>query len=385
MPAVAERRAGRREPRGHAVMIRVTVAFGTRPEAIKLAPVILELRRREGVHVSVVTTGQHRELLDQALRVFAIEPDVDLQIMSPLQSLADLSGRLLPAFDAAMAALAPDVVVVQGDTTSAFVCALAAFYRGVPVAHVEAGLRTADPRNPFPEEVNRRLTAVVASWHFAPTARARDHLLAEGVAIERVFVTGNTIVDALHHIRATDAFRRAAPPIVVPEGMKLLLVTLHRRESWGGTLDGMCRALRTIVERHADTHVAFPVHLNPTVRDSVAKLLSGVGRVSLLDPLDYLSFLSLMQNSWLVLTDSGGVQEEAPVLGKPVLILRQTTERPEAVECGAATLVGTEESAVVAAVDRLLSTPRARDRMARAVSPFGDGKASGRIADVLTR
>lgn len=361
--------------------MKAAVVFGTRPEAIKLAPLIREMKTRERSQVLVVTTGQHRELLEQALQVFAIQPDVDFGLMLPEQTLSGLTSRLLPALDRLIADDRPDVLVVQGDTTSAFVSALAAFYHRVPVAHVEAGLRTDNPVDPFPEEINRRLTSVVTAFHFAPTPRARERLLAEGVPPSRVWVTGNTVVDALQHIRGTDAFRKIVLP--VDRAGRLLLVTLHRRESWGAALEQMCRAIRCIVERHEDVRVAFPVHLNPAVRDCVMRVLDGVDRVSLLAPLDYLSFLALMDASWLVLTDSGGVQEEAPVLGKPVLVLRETTERPEAVECGVARLIGTRESAITDAVEELLRDPEARDRMARAVSPFGDGQASRRIADIL--
>jgi UDP-N-acetylglucosamine 2-epimerase (non-hydrolysing) len=251
------------------------------------------------------------------------------------------------------------------------------------VAHVEAGLRTAAPTNPFPEEMNRRLTSALASLHFAPTERARRALLAEGVPDERVFVTGNTVVDALHSMCASDAFRRSPVPIRLDARERLLLVTLHRRESWGAVLDGMCRALRAIAERRPDVHVVLPVHLNPAVADSVRGILGGVRRVTLMEPLDYVQFISLMQASWLVLTDSGGVQEEAPALGRPVLVLRDTTERPEAVEAGVARLVGTDPDAIVNAVLDLLDRPDERDRMARMVSPFGDGRAAERIADIL--
>jgi UDP-N-acetylglucosamine 2-epimerase (non-hydrolysing) len=362
--------------------VKAAVVFGTRPEAIKLAPLIREMKARARSQVLVVTTGQHRELLGQALDVFQIQPDIDFGLMLPEQTLSGLTSRLLPALDRLIAEDRPDVLVVQGDTTSAFVSALAAFYHRVPVAHVEAGLRTDNPVDPFPEEINRRLTSVVSAFHFAPTPRARERLLAEGVAADRIWVTGNTVVDALQYIRGTDAFRRIQPP--VDGAGRLLLVTLHRRESWGAALEQMCRAIRCVVERHGDVRVAFPVHLNPVVRECVVRVLNGIDRVSLMPPLDYLSFLALMDASWLVLTDSGGVQEEAPVLGKPVLVLRETTERPEAVESGVARLVGTREQAITDAVEGLLRDPAARDRMARAVSPFGDGQASRRIADVLT-
>jgi UDP-N-acetylglucosamine 2-epimerase (non-hydrolysing) len=357
--------------------------FGTRPEAIKLAPVIAELRQRRDVCVRVVTTAQHRELVDQVLDVFEIVPDTDLAVMQPRQTLAELSARVLTAMDSLLTQNRPDFVIVQGDTTSAFMCGLAAFYRGVSVAHVEAGLRTDSPTSPFPEEMNRRLTTALTSLHFAPTERARQALRAEGVPADRIFVTGNTVVDALQQICRTEAYRQTRIPVAIDAHHRLLLVTLHRRESWGGPLAGMCRALRTIAESRPDVHIVFPVHLNPAVRDDVHESLGGVPRVTLVEPLDYIQFVALMNASWLVLTDSGGVQEEAPALGRPVLVLRETTERPEAVECGVARLVGTNPDAIRRAVTTLLDDPSERDRMARAVSPFGDGHAAARIADVL--
>jgi UDP-N-acetylglucosamine 2-epimerase (non-hydrolysing) len=365
--------------------VKVAVVFGTRPEVIKLAPVINELRRRDDVSVRVVATGQHRELLDQALKVFDIRPDVDLDLMRPTQSLAAVTSRLLPAMDAFLAAERPDLVLVQGDTTSAFAAALATFYRGITVGHVEAGLRTADSADPFPEEINRRLTAVVAAMHFSPTVRARAHLLAEGVDPSSIFVTGNTVVDALHHIRATETFRRTVSPVRVRIGERLLAVTLHRRESWGAVLGGMCSGLRTIVRQHPEVRIAFPVHPNPAVRSVVSQMLGDVERCVLLEPLDYLSFLALVQASWLVLTDSGGVQEEAPTLGVPVLVLRKTTERPEAIEHGVARLVGTEPDAIVAAASELLADSDLRARMTCGTNPFGDGRASARIVDLISQ
>ncbi|HKB11976.1 MAG TPA: UDP-N-acetylglucosamine 2-epimerase (non-hydrolyzing) [Vicinamibacterales bacterium] len=363
--------------------MRIVVVFGTRPEAIKLAPVVAELKRRPHVDVRVVTTAQHRELLDPVLQVFSLAPDCDLGVMQPRQSLAALSGRVLTAMDDLLGVDPPDVLIVQGDTTSAFICALAAFYRGVPVAHVEAGLRTARPTNPFPEEMNRRLVGALATLHFAPTERARRALLAEGIPGDQVFVTGNTVVDALQFICASDALART-PSIVSPAaGERLIVATLHRRESWGAPLDAMCRAVRSIVEARSDVRVVLPVHLNPAVGASVRRTLAEVPRVTLTEPLDYIQFVALMKASWIVLTDSGGVQEEAPALGKPVLVLRDTTERPEAVDEGVARLVGTDPEAIRTAVLDLLDRPDERDRMARAVSPFGDGRAAERIANIL--
>ncbi len=363
--------------------VKVLVVIGTRPEAIKLAPLISELRGRPNATLRVVSTGQHRELLDQVLTTFAIVPDDDLDVMRPEQSLADLSGRVLSSMDRLLASDTPDVLVVQGDTTSAFMCGLGAWYRRVRVAHVEAGLRTGSPADPFPEEMNRRLTARVASLHFAPTARARLALLDEGVPDDTIFVTGNTVVDALLHIRRSEAYQRAAVPISIHHAQRLLLVTLHRRESLGAPLEGMCRALRRILEMRPDVRIVFPVHANPAVQRIVHEALGGAPRIDLIPAVDYLTFIKLMDASWFVLTDSGGVQEEAPVLGRPVLVLRETTERPEAVECGVARAVGTDPDAIVRHTIRLLDDPVEHAQMARAVSPFGDGHAARRIADIL--
>jgi UDP-N-acetylglucosamine 2-epimerase (non-hydrolysing) len=364
-------------------IVRILAVMGTRPEGIKLAPLIIELRQRPDVQLRVAATGQHRELLDQVLTTFGIVPDDDLDVMRPEQSLADLSGRILSGMDRLLDSAAPDVLLVQGDTTSAFMCALGAWYRRVAVAHVEAGLRTGSLADPFPEEMNRLLIARVASLHFAPTARARAALLAEGVADETIFVTGNTVVDALLHIRHSDRYKNIALPVPIDPARRLLLVTLHRRESWGAPLAGMCGALRTILETRPDVRIVFPVHANPVVQKTVRESLGGHARVDLIQPVDYFTFVKLMDASWLVLTDSGGVQEEAPVLGRPVLVLRETTERPEAVECGVARAVGTDPDAIVRHTVALLDHPAEHAKMARAVSPFGDGQAARRIADIL--
>lgn len=364
--------------------MKVLIAFGTRPEAIKLAPLVAELRRRPGFDVTVVVTAQHRELLDQVMSVFAITADVDLALMQPSQSLASLTSRVVMAMDELIEQRQLDLVVVQGDTTSAFVSALAAFYRGVPVAHVEAGLRTATVLNPFPEEVNRRLASSLAFLHFAPTEGARQALLSQGVAPAAIDVTGNTIVDALHHIQGSAAFAGTTLPPLVDTALRTVLVTVHRRENWINLPD-VCAAIRDIVARRTDVQVVVPVHPNPMVQHTLHRSLDGVPRVVLLPALDYLSFIKLMEHSWMVLTDSGGVQEEAPVLGLPVLVMREATERPEAIALGVARLVGARRHDIVVAVTGLLADDAARNRMARAVSPFGDGHAAGRIADVLER
>ena len=363
--------------------MKIVIVMGTRPEAIKLAPLVAELRGRANVTLRLVTTGQHRDLLDPILAAFEIVPDDDLGVMRPQQSLADLSSRILSGLDRQLASSAPDLVVVQGDTTSAFMCGLGAWYRRVPVAHVEAGLRTGSLDEPFPEEMNRRLIARVASLHFAPTPRARLALVDEGVPDRSIFVTGNTVVDALLHIRRSPAYDAAPLPITIDGGRRLLLVTLHRRESWGAPLAGMCRALRTIVEMRPDVRIVFPVHTNPAVQRIVHESLGGNDRIDLIQPAGYLTFVKLMDASWLVLTDSGGVQEEAPVLGRPVLVLRETTERPEAIECGVARAIGTDPDAILRQTLALLDDPVAHAQMARAVSPFGDGQAARRIADIL--
>ena len=361
----------------------IVIVMGTRPEAIKLAPLVAELRRRPNVALRVVTTGQHRELLNQVLATFAIVPDADLNVMQPEQSLADLSGRLLSGIDRFLAATTPDVLVVQGDTTSAFMCGLGAWYRHVPVAHVEAGLRTGSPLDPFPEEMNRRLTARVASLHFAPTPRARLALLEEGIPDDTIFVTGNTVVDALLYIRRSESYKTVRLPITIDETQRLLVVTLHRRESLGAPLAGMCGALRRIVEMRPDVRIVLPVHANPAVQRIVRGSLGGDARIDLIPPMDYFTFIKLLEASWLVLTDSGGVQEEAPVLGRPVLVLRETTERPEAIECGVARAVGINPDAIVQQTLALLDSPAQYAQMARATSPFGDGHAAQRIADIL--
>jgi UDP-N-acetylglucosamine 2-epimerase (non-hydrolysing) len=364
--------------------VNVSVIIGTRPEAIKLAPVIRELNSRPGVIVNVVATAQHRELLDQALEIFSIRPAVDLSAMQTAQNLAALTARMLVTLEGEFTANRPDVVVVQGDTTTVLTASLAAFYARVPVAHVEAGLRSGDLDQPFPEEMNRRVATILARWHFAPTARARENLLAEGIAASRVVVTGNTVVDALHSIVESDRFQRVMLPFVLDPARRLVLVTLHRRESWGEPLAGMCRALRDLCAKYSDLQVVFPVHLNPAVRATVEEVLGDVERVQLLRPLEYVAFLKVMQASFFVMTDSGGVQEEAPVFGRPVLVLRDRTERPEAIAAGVARRVGTTREAIVAEASRLLDDAEAYLAMARASSPFGDGRAAARIADVLT-
>jgi UDP-N-acetylglucosamine 2-epimerase (non-hydrolysing) len=362
--------------------MKVAVVFGTRPEAIKMAPVIRALRDQPGIATEVVLTAQHRELLDQVLDVFGLRADHDLNVMRPRQSLAELTSRLATALDQWLEQSHPDLLLVQGDTTSAFVGALAAFYRGVPVAHVEAGLRTPTAGNPFPEEMNRRLVSRLAGLHFAPTERARNALLAEGIEPAQVFVTGNTVVDALHAIRDSAAFAKASLPITVAEGQSLVLVTMHRRESWE-QIDQVCAAIAQVVAARPAVRVLFPVHPNPVVKEPVFRALAGAERVTLVEALDYVTFVKAMAAAHIVVTDSGGVQEEAPVFGRPVLVLRDVTERGEAVESGVAKLVGTSKAALVSSLLELLDDESAWSRMARAVSPFGDGHAAARIVSII--
>jgi UDP-N-acetylglucosamine 2-epimerase (non-hydrolysing) len=364
--------------------MKVLCVVGTRPEAIKMAPVIRELRRHAArATVRVCATGQHREMLDQVLALFDVVPDVDLEIMRPNQSLADVTAAAMLGLDRLIAAERPDWVVVQGDTTTAMVAALAAFYQRARVAHVEAGLRSGDRAHPFPEEVNRRVADTLSDLHFAPTETARDNLLREGLDGATVIVTGNTVIDALHWVAALPA-PDDLPAILPSNGARLLLVTAHRRESFGAGMEEICLALRDIARRYGDrVHLAYPVHLNPKVREPVERILGDVANVALLPPLDYLHLVHLMKRSHLILTDSGGIQEEAPSLGKPVLVLREVTERPEAVAAGTARVVGTSRERVVSETMRLLDDQSEYERMARHSNPYGDGHAAERIVAAL--
>lgn len=362
---------------------RILALFGTRPEAIKMAPIVRLLRGAPWAATLVAVTGQHREMLDQVLDVFEIAPDVDLDLMRPGQHLTDLASHTLADLGALIREWRPDLILVQGDTTSASVGALAAFYERVAVGHVEAGLRSFDRFDPFPEEVNRRLITVVSDLHFAPTERSREQLLREGIPGDAVFLTGNTVVDALQWVVGTERFAALAPPVPEVTGSRYILVTLHRRESWGASMALMARALRRVLDDHRDTHLVFPMHRNPIVRHEVMGELGGHSRAHLVEPLDYLSFVRVMTEAHCIVTDSGGVQEEAPVLGKPALVLRATTERLEAIEAGSARLVGTDEAKVFESVSQLLDDETLYSRMARAGSPFGDGTAAERIASII--
>jgi UDP-N-acetylglucosamine 2-epimerase (non-hydrolysing) len=371
----------------HGVRKRVAVVFGTRPEAIKMAPVVHAMRDRpDRFETIVVVTAQHRQMLDQVLSIFRIRPDVDLDLMRPDQSLSELTARVLTTMDATLRDLRPDLLLVQGDTTTVLATALAAFHLGIAVGHVEAGLRSHDLRNPFPEEMNRRLTSVLTALHLAPTPLAADELRAERIDAARIVVTGNTVVDALQRL-LREPFEIGGTPLAglpLDDG-RLLVVTSHRRESWGRDLENTCLALRDLVERFPDLRVVYPVHLNPNVRKTVMELLGGAGRIHLTEPLDYFTFINLMRRCHLILTDSGGVQEEAPTLGKPLLVLRKLTERPEAFHAGLSKVVGNSRETIVAEASRLLQDDAAYRRMVSADNPFGDGRAAERIIRAIER
>lgn len=369
---------------------RIMVVFGTRPEAIKMAPIVHVLRQHPDLEPLVVVTAQHRHMLDQVLDLFGLKPDADLDIMQAGQTLPDIAARILQGITPILASLRPDIVLVHGDTSTTLATAMAAFYARIPVGHVEAGLRTGNMQSPWPEEMNRRLVAPLCALHFAPTSTARDNLLGERIASDRVHVTGNTVIDALLQVDArlrSDADLNGAMAArfsFLDPARRLVLVTGHRRENFGGGFERICSALADIARRD-DVQVIYPVHLNPNVQEPVRRLLSGLSNVHLIEPLEYLPFVYLMQQAALILTDSGGVQEEAPSLGKPVLVMRETTERPEAVAAGTVLLVGTDEHRIAAEVGRLLDDAAAYERMSQAHNPYGDGTASARIVEVLSR
>ena len=364
--------------------IKVMSIFGTRPEAIKMAPVVRGLMQyTDEIETRTLVTAQHREMLDQVLHLFHIVPDYDLNIMAAGQTLFDITTRAMMGINEVFQQERPDLVLVHGDTTTTFAGALAAYYHQIPVGHVEAGLRTHDIYSPFPEEMNRRLTGGIATLHFAPTPTAHANLLAEGVPERRIFVTGNTVIDALHHIVRPDYVLPTELAGVDFANHRVLLVTTHRRENLGEPMRHVYRAIRSIIEQMDDVEVVFPVHRNPKVREIVREELGGIPRVHLIDPLDYEPFANLMARVDIVLTDSGGIQEEAPSLGKPVLVLRDTTERPEAVTAGTVRLIGTDEQRVYDETMRLLTEPTAYTHMAEAVNPYGDGKASRRIIEAI--
>jgi len=366
---------------------KISVIFGTRPEAIKLAPVILAAKANPHFKCKVCVTAQHRQMLDQVLKVFKIKPDVDLNLMRLNQTLAGLTARAISGIDTYLAQEKPDMIIVQGDTTTVFCAALCAFYHKIPIGHVEAGLRTGNKYSPFPEEANRVLATHLSTLHFAPTQKARQNLLQEGIAPERIFVTGNTVIDAL--FLARDKIKKKPPAIpqlcksILQSSQQLVLITGHRRENFGKGFQNICKAVKTLAQRFPETQFVYPVHLNPNVRKPVYSLLGNQENIHLIEPLGYLPFVALMNRSTIILTDSGGVQEEAPSLGKPVLVMRDTTERPEAVDMGTVKLVGTNVNAIIDNVATLLNDKKVYSAMASAVNPYGDGKATDRIISAI--
>lgn len=364
-------------------VINIAVIFGTRPEAIKCAPVIKAIAKYPQAKVTCIVTAQHRAILDQVLELFDIKPDYDLNIMQANQTLSGITTRALNGLDEVLAKVRPDVVLVQGDTTTAFVAGLAAFYHKIPVGHIEAGLRTEHIYDPFPEEMNRRMLTRIATMQFPPTVLARENLLREGVSAKNMFLTGNTVTDALKII--CEGLPNGLPDdlVNIPTGQRMLLVETHRRENLGEPMAACCRAFLRIIEQHPDTELVFSVHPNPKVREVVMPMLSGKPRVHLLDPVPYPTLVRLQRESYLVMTDSGGIQEEAPSLGVPTLVLRNTTERPEGITSGNAVLVGTDEEAIVREASSLLTDKARYQRMSQAASPYGDAHASERIIEAI--
>lgn len=365
--------------------MKILFIFGTRPEAIKMAPVVEAMTQQPGCFdTRVCVTAQHREMLDHVLTIFDIQPDYDLNLMQQKQSLSNLTARIFDALDTVICKENPDWLLVQGDTTTTMVASLVAYYHRVKVGHIEAGLRTHDKFQPFPEEINRRIASTVADLHFAPTETAQENLIREGIDKRNILVTGNTVIDALLQAVQLKYDFANGPLVEIPFVKRILLVTAHRRENFGEPIRAICEGLKMIAKRYAgDVHIVYPVHLNHNIWEPVHTLLSGVSNITLLKPLDYLSFVHLMNRSHIVLTDSGGLQEEAPSLGKPVFVLRNTTERPEAVEVGTTRVVGTETERVVQEVGHLLDDSSAYAEMANAVNPYGDGHAAERICNAL--
>lgn len=369
--------------------IKVLSVFGTRPEAIKMAPLVVQLAQDPAFNAKVCVTGQHRQMLDQVLNLFDIQPDFDLNIMKSGQDLSELTAQILHGLSPILREFAPDIVLVHGDTTTTFAATLASFHQKIPVAHIEAGLRTGNLHAPFPEEANRHLTSLLATYHFAPTETAKQNLLAENVPAERIFVTGNTVIDSL--LKALQKLRGNRPLVqqlasrypFLDERKKLILVTGHRRENFGGGFERICLALAQIARQQPNVQIVFPVHLNPQVAEPVNRLLSGIDNLFLLEPQDYLPFIYLMDRAYLVLTDSGGIQEEAPALGTPVLVMRELTERPEGVAAGTVKLVGSQTADIVSAVTELLTNRKTYRAMSQAQNPYGDGNASQRVVEML--
>ncbi len=371
-------------------MIKVISVFGTRPEAIKMAPVVKELARHSSINSLVCVTAQHREMLDQVLDLFEIKPDYDLDIMKEKQGLSEITCSVLKGLGKVFEKEKPDLILVHGDTTTTFSASLAAYYQKIPVGHVEAGLRTGNIYSPWPEEMNRKLTGCIAKFHFSPTKKSKQNLLLENVDKRSIFVTGNTVIDALINVvdilennnKLTEQLEKKLP--IIDKNKKLILVTGHRRENFGKGFDNICKAINTISQRD-DVQIIYPVHLNPNVKEPVFKYLANKNNITLIDPLDYLPFISLMKKAYIILTDSGGVQEEAPSLGKPVLVMRDTTERPEAVDAGTVRLVGTHVDTIVQEVFALLDDQSQYESMSQSHNPYGDGNAAKYIVDVIEK
>jgi UDP-N-acetylglucosamine 2-epimerase len=364
--------------------LKIMPIFGTRPDAVKMAPLVKELEKCPGIEPVVCVTAQHRQMLDQVLNVFQIKPDIDLDIMLERQTLEQVAARTLDRLSAILESEKPDMVLVHGDTSTCFISSLAAFYRKIPVGHVEAGLRTFDKYSPFPEEMNRKLTGALADLHFAPTALNKANLLNEGINPEKIYITGNTVIDAMQTTVKNDyTFNSSEMRSIDLEGKRVIAVTAHRRENLGSPLEQICHALNDITDSYDDVCVIYAVHLNPAVRETAFRILGPNPRVHLIDPLDVQDMHNLMARSYIIMTDSGGLQEEAPALGKPVLVLRKETERPEAVEAGTVKLAGIEREKIRALASQLLDDPAEYEKMAKAVNPYGDGKASGRIVNAI--
>lgn len=361
-------------------MKKVMLVFGTRPEAIKMCPLVLELKKRKNIETVVCVTGQHREMLRQVLDAFSVTPDYDLSIMKEKQTLFDVTTKILERIKTVLEEVRPDVVLVHGDTSTTFVTALAAFYMQIPVGHVEAGLRTYNIYSPFPEEFNRQAVGIVAKYNFAPTETSRENLIKEGKNPETIFVTGNTAIDAL---KTTVKEDYSHPELEWAKGSRLITITAHRRENLGEPMANMFRAIRRIIDLHPDVKAVYPIHMNPVVREAADKYLGGCDRIHIIEPLDVLDFHNFLARSYLIITDSGGIQEEAPSLGKPVLVMRDTTERPEGIKAGTLKLVGTDEETIFESFKTLLENKTEYEKMSQARNPYGDGRASEKIADIL--
>ena len=367
-------------------MKKIITIFGTRPEAIKMAPLVKELEKREGIESKICVTAQHREMLDQVLELFDIKPDFDLNIMKTKQSLTGITNRILEGLEDIFKEEKPDMILVHGDTTTTFSSALAAYYQQIKVGHVEAGLRTFDKYFPFPEEMNRKLTGAISDLHFSPTKGAKNNLLREGIDESSIYITGNTVIDAMLHTVEDDyVFENEELNKIDFKNKKVIMITAHRRENWGEGISNICEALNQIVNENKDVELVYLVHLNPIVKDMVHEKLGGKERVHLLNPLDTKETHNLMNKCFMVMTDSGGLQEEAPHLGKPVLVLRDVTERPEAVEYGTVKLVGTNKEKIIDEANILINSREAYEKMSKAVNPYGDGKASERICDAIMK